>query len=395
MRLVPILSAVLLIACFDIDPDDQDGDGVEAADDCNDFDSSVYPGAEEICDGQRNNCNDRRWVNDHGAWMDEHEGDGPVEVTDDWDDYYSTGPAEWSPTAENTTLYLCERENYPWYLTITVDESIRSLAIRGYEYEGMGGTYSPSVMTGWHDTVISGTLADDGLLTLDGIRVATGIASGSGGNLSLEGGKLFLYDVAFDAGEAGAFGGSIYTKDTAVSGEGVLIEHSEAGQNGGAAFFDGGSVVLADVTVTDSVAGFGGGGLHFEGVDAELSDCSFEDNTSQDSGGAVTLEGTSTLALSDCTLSGNAAGEGGGGIFAFDDASLAATDVHFSSNEASGPGFGDHVLLRGELTCDDCEFSGVTSDDIYVGPDLFQGYSFSGTTDVRCDTTSGCTEGTL
>ncbi|MFT5680840.1 MAG: hypothetical protein ACI8RZ_001746 [Myxococcota bacterium] len=40
---------------FDIDGD---GDGVYSAEDCNDGDHTIYPGADEICDGEDNNCND-------------------------------------------------------------------------------------------------------------------------------------------------------------------------------------------------------------------------------------------------------------------------------------------------------------------------------------------------
>jgi len=41
----------------DTAPVDGDGDGVTADSDCDDADATVYPGAEEICDGQDNDCN--------------------------------------------------------------------------------------------------------------------------------------------------------------------------------------------------------------------------------------------------------------------------------------------------------------------------------------------------
>ncbi|MEE2750286.1 MAG: putative metal-binding motif-containing protein [Myxococcota bacterium] len=35
---------------------DEDGDGVSAAEDCDDNNEEVYPGAQERCDGIDNNC---------------------------------------------------------------------------------------------------------------------------------------------------------------------------------------------------------------------------------------------------------------------------------------------------------------------------------------------------
>ena len=67
---------VLLLACganvstdypLNTDPDDADsgvydvdadGDGVYSQEDCDDGDHTIYPGADEICDGEDNNCND-------------------------------------------------------------------------------------------------------------------------------------------------------------------------------------------------------------------------------------------------------------------------------------------------------------------------------------------------
>ena len=36
---------------------DEDGDGYLADDDCDDNDASIFPNAEELCDGFDNNCN--------------------------------------------------------------------------------------------------------------------------------------------------------------------------------------------------------------------------------------------------------------------------------------------------------------------------------------------------
>jgi hypothetical protein len=40
---------------------DADGDGYCVANDCNDDDASVYPGALQLCDGKHNDCRDPNW----------------------------------------------------------------------------------------------------------------------------------------------------------------------------------------------------------------------------------------------------------------------------------------------------------------------------------------------
>ncbi len=58
---------------------DVDGDGVEAGEDCNDADASVFPGAEELCDGVDNDCDgdtDEDDATDATTWYIDYDGDG-------------------------------------------------------------------------------------------------------------------------------------------------------------------------------------------------------------------------------------------------------------------------------------------------------------------------------
>lgn len=86
--LAPIVAAIMIaIGAVGCDPvqaillgdkaesdTDQDGDGVTGDEDCNDLDSSSYPGAEEICgDGVDNDCNSEV---DDGCPAEDADGDG-------------------------------------------------------------------------------------------------------------------------------------------------------------------------------------------------------------------------------------------------------------------------------------------------------------------------------
>ncbi len=64
-------------AAVDTAPEDRDGDGIVAAEDCDDADPAVYPGAEEVCDGADQDCDG--WE-DEGLpvfrWYSDEDGDG-------------------------------------------------------------------------------------------------------------------------------------------------------------------------------------------------------------------------------------------------------------------------------------------------------------------------------
>jgi len=64
----------------DTEPEDVDGDGVLSGTDCDDTDSTVFPGAPEVCDGRDNDCDDR--------------------VDDDDDDLDLTTATEWHPDSD-------------------------------------------------------------------------------------------------------------------------------------------------------------------------------------------------------------------------------------------------------------------------------------------------------
>jgi len=82
------LSLLTAAGCGKIEPPvDEDGDGVPAGEDCDDFDGNTYPGANELCDGIANDCG----------------GDLPADERDDDGDGYvvcSYDAGAWTGTIE-------------------------------------------------------------------------------------------------------------------------------------------------------------------------------------------------------------------------------------------------------------------------------------------------------
>ncbi|MDP6931479.1 MAG: putative metal-binding motif-containing protein [Myxococcota bacterium] len=77
--LVSLIACLALCACEDVKFEDLDEDGVASGLDCNDDNASIFPGAEETCDGIDNNCDGE--IDEIGStggtiWYIDFDGDG-------------------------------------------------------------------------------------------------------------------------------------------------------------------------------------------------------------------------------------------------------------------------------------------------------------------------------
>jgi hypothetical protein len=95
---------------------DQDGDESPYPEDCDDHDAEVSPGAEELCDGKDNDCDDSTWGELEGVRVEgiDNDGDG-VDGCDDCDD---TDPDNFPGNTEECD----DQDNDCDPLTVPVDE---------------------------------------------------------------------------------------------------------------------------------------------------------------------------------------------------------------------------------------------------------------------------------
>ena len=111
MRIISLILAVLFAAgCLpplpdydssveqlNLPPADADGDGYDADEDCDDADASSYPGAEELCDGKDNNCDEHIDEGLVDTWYLDEDGDGygdlnlTIQACDPSSDYVDNG----------------------------------------------------------------------------------------------------------------------------------------------------------------------------------------------------------------------------------------------------------------------------------------------------------------
>lgn len=224
---------------------DDDGDGFASDVDCDDADSSVYPGAPELCDGIDSDCGGDT---DDGR-ITHHPGDGPaVDLT---------------------------------------EQSSGGLAVSGGELVFCPGRYELGT---------SG-LQVGGATTLRGVGEATLSGSGSATVFAAAGSELVVEDLAL----TGTGASVLQSSGVSVSLEGVTVQGAAVQRL--LEITASGSVSIQDSSFVDNTVGVSGLALSAERV--ELIGVTLTDNAIADGGVAVALSATRPLYLQSLTLEGN------------------------------------------------------------------------------------------
>lgn len=241
---------------------------------------------------------------------------------------------------------------------------------------------------------VRGATIQNGMATF-----SSGVASGSGGGLSLEdGADVVLADVMVRANRASLRGGGIYSEAGAVVGGSLRAEDASIIENtagtpsggiGGGGLYLRGDVILRRVSITDNAAGFlAGGGIYNADGDLEVESSTIAANTAGTSGGilnggSLSMVGSRVelnvatagggglggagdgIVISNSTISNNSAGQAGGGInFSGDPGvTLSITGSTVSDNIAGASGGGIFSWVSGSVNLTNVTISGNSAQD--------------------------------
>ena len=262
---------------------------VEDASDCDDSDALVHPGALEICDGVRNDCEDSAWsaddqivsfLDDGGAWSD---------LTGSIGGGTSTEPAVMELDDDGVVMF-CDGT---YYANLISDGSEVALA-------SLNGAISTVISGGGADSVI---YANDSVLELTGVTI-TGGAAASGGGMYLGTTTAVLTDVVISGNYAATSGGGAYFHASDISLIDSVITSNGAGTFGGGVVVETSTLRLSEVALDGNASSYGGA-IYAHGGDLILDACSVTGNTDYFASGGSLYLWASEADVDDTDFSGN------------------------------------------------------------------------------------------
>ncbi len=270
--------------------DDADDDGVVAADDCNDNDPNVFPGALELCDGVDNNCNGT--MDENSASFEDAAGKRDVS------DLFAVGTAALPAKISFSTpgkLTLCGASTY--FATITVAKTL--------EIVGTGA--ETSILDGGGKARRITTEPQGTTTTVRDLRLVNGMAT---------------------------TGGALYCADTTVDVRDVVIENNRSSGRGAGVALDRCTSNFNRVTIKDN-QGANGAGLSALSGTATLTNVTLTKNAATTVGGGLSSTTGAVVNLIDSIVLENSSGNNQGGG-AFLDGTIRCNNTSFNRNTGNG-----------------------------------------------------------
>jgi hypothetical protein len=298
------------------DPNDVDGDGVPAPEDCDDTNAARYPGATEHCDGIDNNC------------VDDAE-ENIVTVLPDAS--FATLEEAAAAVTGGETIQICPGV-YGGTATFAVPITLIGIA----DADGVRPTLDGE---GGGTTV----RLDGAGSRVEGLAITGGTGGGIVVGLSADA-ELVDLEVYDNIAE---FGGGIQFSPRGGSVEASTVRDNIAQEDGGGIYASG-TVELRAVELTSNVAGNWGGGLTLgDSGRLTLTDVTISDNTAERGGGVFALANTAVTATGTTVIDRNTASASGGGAYLF---TTDWTGGTITANTAVDTGGGLYVYDGGSVT---------------------------------------------
>jgi len=316
--------------------------GYEAtADDCDDSDPAVNPGATEICSYADDDCDAS--TSQAGMARFEDSGGSSTDLSSSLSSGNSSTAASWSSSGDGT-LWICEDT---WYVLLDVSGDTVDII-------GPDGSSATVLDGAWDSSVVD--ISSHAQVTMEGFTVTGG----------------WSWD-----------GAGIVVDTSEFSGEDLYVTYNEAWDGGGGlASFDS-ALTLSDVEFYDNYADKGGA-VYIDGDDGALGvsigSSTLTYNYSWDKGAGVYLKGQADVAITRSVISNNQADDHGGGLYQ-SDGELTIDTSTFDSNSSDKDGGGIYLRDTTDITASSFDNNKSYDDGggLYIDLHRSEAVTFAGT----------------